>query len=106
MPKYLLQVSYSLDGIRGVKAEGGSARRKAAESAVKSVGGSLDCFYFAFGEADVVVIADFPDNTAAAASAIAIGAAGGARTRTLSLLSAEEIDDATRREVSYRPPGS
>jgi uncharacterized protein with GYD domain len=106
MPKYLLQVSYTLEGIRGLKAEGGSARRKAAEGAVESVGGSLESFYFALGDSDVVVIADFPDNSAAAASGIAIGAGGGARTRTVALLTAEEIDDAARRDVRYRPPGS
>ncbi len=106
MPKYLLAVSYTLEGIRGVRAEGGSARKEAAEALAKSVGGSLDAFFFALGETDVYVIADLPDNTAAAALGLAVTSSGGARTTTTVLLSPEEIDAAAKRDVSYRPPGA
>jgi uncharacterized protein with GYD domain len=105
MPKYLLQVSYSLDGIKGVKAKGGSARREAAEEAVKNVGGTTESFYFAFGDADVYVIADLPDDVAAAALSLAVCAGGGARAKTVVLLTPEEMDVAAKREVGYRPPG-
>jgi uncharacterized protein with GYD domain len=104
--KYLLKVSYTLDGIKGVKAQGGSARRTAAEEAAKSVGGGLESFYFAFGDTDVYIVADLPDNTAAAALAVAVGAGGGATVQTVVLLSAEEMDSASTRQVGYRPPGS
>ena len=106
MPKYLLEVSYTLDGIKGVKAKGGSARKKAAEEAVKSVGGSVESFHFAFGESDVYLIADLPDNTAAAAVSLAVCAGGGVRTKTVVLVTPEEMDSAAQREVGYRPPGS
>ena len=66
MPKYLLEVNYTLDGVRGVTAKGGSARQAAAEAAAKSVGGTIDSMYFAFGGTDVFAIADLPDNAAAA----------------------------------------
>jgi uncharacterized protein with GYD domain len=62
MPKYLLEVNYTLDGIRGVKANGGSARVAAATELIESVGGKLESFNFAFGATDVYVVADFPDN--------------------------------------------
>jgi uncharacterized protein with GYD domain len=105
MPKYLLQVSYTLDGVRGVVAKGGSARKSAAQAAAKSLGGKLDSFYFAFGESDVFTVADLPDNTAAAALALAVTAGGGATVRTVPLLTVDEIDAATGQTVKYTPPG-
>ena len=106
MPKYLLQVNYTLDGVRGVLAKGGSARKAAAQAAAKSAGGKVDVFYFAFGESDVYLIADLPDNAAAAALALAVCAGGGATTSTIVLLSPDEIDKASGANVKYRPPGS
>ncbi|MGA8295653.1 MAG: GYD domain-containing protein, partial [Acidimicrobiales bacterium] len=66
MPKYLVQASYVGDGVQGLRKEGGSARRAAVEKACVSVGGTLESFYFAFGETDVVAIIDVPDNITAA----------------------------------------
>ncbi len=105
MPKYLLEVNYTLEGIKGVKAKGGAARKAAAQAAAKSVGGKLDSFYFAFGGTDVFVIGDFPDNASAAALALAVSAGGGATVRTTVLLTPDEIDAAAEKNVSYRPPG-
>ena len=42
MPKYLLKVSYTADGVKGVLKDGGSARKRAAEAAVKSTGATLE----------------------------------------------------------------
>jgi uncharacterized protein with GYD domain len=106
MAKYLIQVSLTFDGISGVKHEGGSGRRKAAEEVVKSVGGTLEAFYFCLGEYDAIALAELPDNTAAAALALAVGAGGGATLRTVALLTPEDIDAAAHREVRYRPPGA
>jgi uncharacterized protein with GYD domain len=105
MPKYLLQVNYTLDGIRGVQKEGGVRRRAAAEALIKSLGGTMDAFYYAFGDTDVYVIADMPDQASMAAAAIAVSAAGGATVKTTVLLAPEEIDAAGKKSPSYRPPG-
>ena len=105
MANYLFEVSYTLDGVKGMKAEGGKARKAAATAAVKSAGGKVESFYFAFGKTDVFVIADFPDNTSAAALALAVSAGGGATVRTVVLLTPEEIDEAAGKKVGYRPPG-
>jgi uncharacterized protein with GYD domain len=105
MPKYLLQISYTLDGVKGVVAKGGSARRAAGQAAAESVGGTLDSIYFAFGDTDVFAIADLPDNAAAAALALSVSASGGATVRTVVLLTPEEIDAATSQKVQYTPPG-
>jgi uncharacterized protein with GYD domain len=106
MPKYLLEVNYTLDGLKGVVAKGGSARKAAASAAAKSVGGKVDAFYFAFGGTDVFVVADMPDNEAAAALALTVSAAGGASVKTTVLLTPDEIDAATGKDVKYKPPGS
>jgi uncharacterized protein with GYD domain len=106
MAKYLIQVNYTLDGTKGVLAQGGSARKAAAEAAAKSAGGTLESFYFAFGKTDVYVIGDFPDHASAAALALAVSAGGGATATTTVLLTPEEIDKAAGAKVEYRPPGS
>ena len=106
MPKYLLEVSYTLDGIKGVKSEGGSARVSAATEAIEGLGGKIESFYFAFGKTDVYVIGDFPDHASAAALALAVSAGGGATATTTVLLTPEEIDKAAGAKVEYRPPGS
>lgn len=105
MPKYMFTGSYTAEGARGVLAEGGSGRRAATEKLVKSLGGTLEAYYFAFGSDDFYLIADLPGNAAAAAGALTAGASGAIRTRTIVLLTPEEVDAATRLSPSYRPPG-
>jgi uncharacterized protein with GYD domain len=106
MPKYLLEVSYTLDGIRGLKSDGGSSRVAAATALIEGLGGKVESFYFAFGGADVYLIADMPDNESVAAAALAVGAGGGATSRTVVLLTAAEVDSAVKKQTSYRPPGA
>ncbi|MFN2486064.1 MAG: GYD domain-containing protein, partial [Acidimicrobiia bacterium] len=54
MAKYMLQVALSLDGLKGTMKEGGTTRRKNLEKVLDSVGGSVEAFYYAFGEDDVI----------------------------------------------------
>ena len=106
MPKYLIEASYTLEGVKGVQSAGGSSRREAVAKVAESVGGQLDCFYFAFGDHDVYTIVDLPDNESAAAVALTVNGAGGASVRTVVLLTPEEVDAAAKRSVDYRPPGA
>jgi uncharacterized protein with GYD domain len=106
MARYLIQASYTREGIQGVAREGGSSRRDAISKMIADLGGSLEAFYFAFGEDDAVVIADLPDNVTAAAVGMTVGASGGATTRTTVLLTPEEIDAASGKTVGYRAPGA
>jgi uncharacterized protein with GYD domain len=105
MAKYLLEASYSTEGLRGVQKEGGSSRREVAARAISSVGGHLDSIYFAFGDHDVIAIFEAPDNVAASALAIAVSASGLIRTKVTPLLTIEEVDQAVKKSVVYRPPG-
>ncbi len=105
MPKYLIVANYSPDGLQGVLAEGGTGRSQAVAALAESVGGSLESFYFAFGGDDAFVICDLPDDEAAAAVGITVGASGKASVRTITLLTPEQVDAATKRSPAYRPPG-
>jgi uncharacterized protein with GYD domain len=107
MPKYLIEASYSVDGIKGVVAKGGSARKAAVQATVEGLGGKLESFYFAFGGTDAYVVMDLPDNQTAAALALAVASTGAVlNVRTIVLLSPEEIDAAVGKQVSYTPPGA
>jgi uncharacterized protein with GYD domain len=107
MAKYLLKVSYSVDGLKGVMKEGGTSRVKAVERALAGVGGSLESFYFAFGGDDVYVIVDVPDHVAAIAMAAAVASSGAIDSyETVVLLSPSEVDQAMNVAVDYVPPGS
>ncbi len=106
MPKYLVQASYTREGVEGVRAKGGSSRRDAVSETARSLGGELESFYFAFGDHDAHVVVDLPDNEAAAAIALTVNAAGGAAVKTTVLLTAEQVDEAAKRSVEYRPPGT
>ena len=105
MPKYLVQASYTVEGIKGVLKSGGSARRAVVQQMIERLDGRLEAFYFAFGEDDVYAIVDAPDNASVAAVSMTVGAAGAARTKTTVLLTPEEVDRATKKTVAYRPPG-
>jgi uncharacterized protein with GYD domain len=106
MPKYLITARYTREGVEGVRGKGGTSRREAVADLASSVGGSLEAFYFGFGEEDAYVIVELPDNEAAAAVALTVNAAGGASTRTTVLLTPEEVDAAAKRSADYRPPGN
>jgi uncharacterized protein with GYD domain len=106
MPKYLIEASYTIEGVKGIQSAGGSSRREAIAEMLDNVGGKLESLHFAFGDHDVYVIAELPDNETAAAVALSVSGAGGAVTKTTVLLSPEEVDSAAQRSVGYRPPGS
>jgi uncharacterized protein with GYD domain len=105
LPKYLVKASYTPQGAGGVMKEGGSGRRDTIASLISALGGTMESFYFGFGEADAYVTADLPDNVTAAAIALAVNSAGAAQVSTVVLMTPEEVDEAAKKTVDYRPPG-
>src|SRR5262249_42662506 len=99
MARYLIQASYTQEGLRGLMAEGGTGRRDAIGKLLADIGGPLESFHFAFGEHDVFVIVDVPDNVTAAAIGLTVAASGAVTTNTVVLLTPEEIDEATKRTI-------
>ena len=105
MAAYLVQFTYTEQGLKGLLKEGGSKRREATEQLVKSLGGKLVAYYFGFGEYDGFAIIEGVDNVDAAAAALIVGASGAVKTKTTVLLTPEEVDRATKKSGTYRAPG-
>jgi uncharacterized protein with GYD domain len=106
MPKYLWQVNFNATGVEGMLEEGGTHRREYIKGLMESVGGRLESFYFLWGEDDVLVIGELPDEVTAAAVSLRVGASGAMSVRTTPLIEPETIDAAAQKQVSYRPPGA
>src|SRR4051812_44651780 len=104
MPKYLCEAGYSAEGLQGLAQETAAGRRAVVQKAVKAIGGKLEAFYFSFGDNDVILIMDLPDNVAAASLALAVGSSGLVQIRTTVLLSVEEMDKAIKIRSKYRAP--
>ena len=105
MPKYLIEATYTSEGLNGVLKDKGSGRKAAVEKALAGLRGKLESFYFTFGDRDVILIADLPDSVSAASVAFSVCASGLVRTRTTPLLTTEEADQALGKSVEYRGPG-
>lgn len=105
MPKFLIQASYTAEGLNGLAKDKASGRKAAVQSAMKAIKGKLECMYFAFGDSDAVLIVDAPDNVAAAAISLATGSTGLVRIRTTPLLTIDEVDQALALPSKYRAPG-
>lgn len=106
MPKFLIQATYTSEGTRGLLEEGASGRRAAVDHVVTGLGGTVEAMYFAFGADDIVLIVDFPDPVSMAAVSLAVKASGTLSTRATPLLTLDELDEATRRQVAFRAPGA
>jgi uncharacterized protein with GYD domain len=105
MPKYLFQANYVGAGVKGLLKEGGASRRAAVEKAAQSLGGTLEAFYYAFGDTDAYVVVDLPDNATATALALTVNSSGVAVVKTTVLMTPEEVDAAVKKNPSYRAPG-
>jgi uncharacterized protein with GYD domain len=105
MSKYLIRGSYAGEGLKGLLKDGGSQRRDTVAKVLEGMGGKLEGFYWAFGDDDVFAICDMPDNVTAAALSLVVNANGAVSIKTTVLMTAEEIDQATKKTVNFRPPG-
>jgi uncharacterized protein with GYD domain len=106
MAKYLLEASYTVEGVQGLLKDGGTGRRTAIESAVKGLGGTVESIYYVFGDDDILITVDMPDNVSVAAFSLTVAATGAAAASVRVLLTPEEIDAAVKKQVSYRAPGT
>ena len=105
MPHYLQQVAYSPEGWEALVAHPQN-RIDAVRPAIEKLGGKIEAAWFSFGDYDVVVITDLPDNVSAAAIAMAFAAGGACKSvQTTPLISPEEATQALKKakECGYRP---
>lgn len=105
MTKYLIQFSYTQEGLAGLMSEGGSKRREATEKLVESLGGKLLAYYFSFGDYDGIAIVDRMDNIEVVTAALTATASGAVKTKTTVLLDPDDLDKAVKKSATYRPPG-
>ena len=105
MPKYLFQVNYVGDGVKGLLKDGGTKRRAVTDTLFKSLGGSLEAYYYAFGKTDLYIIAELPNHAAVTACSLNVTATGAVTVKTTVLLTPEEIDAAAKLKPTYSAPG-
>jgi uncharacterized protein with GYD domain len=55
--------------------------------------------------ADAYIIVDLPDNVSAAAVSLAANQTGFVASKTIVLMTTDEMDQATKKKIDYRPPG-
>ena len=106
MSKDMFHANYSQGGLGGLLKEGGTKRRTALTETIDGVGGSVEAFYYAFGDTDLYIIADLPDDATATAVSLNIGAAGVLSVRVTKLIAPETVDEAAGQNVPYRVPGA
>jgi len=97
MPHYLSQVSYTPEAWARLVANP-QDRIEAVRGPIEKLGGRIHNAFFAFGEYDVVVIIEMPDNVSAAAIAIAFAAGGSVKNeKTTPLMTTAEALEAIKK---------
>jgi uncharacterized protein with GYD domain len=105
MPKYLIEASYTADGLKGLAKDKGTGRVKAVSAAAAGLGGTVESFYFAFGDRDAILVLDLPDNVTAAGFSLAASSTGLVAVKTTPLLTPDEVDRALKVKSGYKAPG-
>lgn len=91
MPTYITLWDYTQHGIENV--EESPARLDRAREVVESVGGELREFYLTMGAHDIVTVAEFPDDDAAAKALLRIGQSGAVSSETMKAWPEDEYRD-------------
>lgn len=109
MAFYLLRAKYAQDSMNAL-VQRPEDRMLTTTKLLKEVGGRLLYYFFCFGDYDIVLLFELPDNTSAAALAMTLSAAGSVTaTETIPLLTMEDAIDAMnqarRASGIYVPPG-
>jgi uncharacterized protein with GYD domain len=105
MPKYLYQGSYTEEGLKGLLKDGGTKRMEVTKKAVESLGGTMEAYYFAFGDNDFYLITDTPDYVSAITGSLVANASGAVKVKVTVLITPEEVDQAVKKTMDWRPPG-
>ncbi len=107
MPYYMIQGAYTSESW-ATQIASPQNRVEIVRPVFEKLGGRIESAYFAFGEYDIVVIAEFPDDISAAAVSVTINAGGAFKTaKTTPLMTIEEGVEVLRKAggAGYRPPG-
>ena len=105
MPHFLHEASYTAEAVARLIANP-QDRFQAVREPIEKLGGRIHASFFAFGEHDVVLLTEFPDNVSAAAIALAFTGGGALKSlKTTALLTTVEALEAMRKAAAcgYRP---
>lgn len=108
MAYYMLQITYTPDAW-AVQVRNPQNRLEMVRPVVERLGGKIESGWLSFGDYDLVVICQFPDNVSAAALSMTASAGGSVRTvKTTPLMTIDEGIEALRKAstAGYRPPSS
>ena len=110
MPVYMYQAAYSTEAINAL-VQNPQDRTAAVQTVIEAHGGKLIGCWMAFGEFDIVVIADMPDDESMAGVSLAVGSTGTlANGKTTQLLTMEQAVEAMNKAQgsvsSYKPPAT
>jgi uncharacterized protein with GYD domain len=108
MPYYMIESAYTPQGWAALVGNPHD-RLEAVRPAVERLGGTIVNGWMMFGESDLMLIVDMPDNASAAALSIAASAGGALRhVRTSPLMTLEEGVSAMQKAStsSYEAPPS
>src|SRR2546430_13100883 len=106
MAKFLIEGTYTAEGLRGLAKDKASGRKAAVSQLIEGAGGKVESIYYALGDVDVYVVCDFPDAASVAAVSLAVSATGMVRIKTTALLTVAVTDQALSKSVKYRAPGA
>jgi uncharacterized protein with GYD domain len=103
MPMYLYQAAYTAESL-AAQIKDPKDRLEVVKPVFEAAGGKLVVGGYPFGEYDVLVIYEAPDDTAAASIAVAVASGGAVRSaRTTRLLSGQEWMSALRGAQKVSP---
>ena len=106
MARFLFEATYTSEGLTGLLAAGAKSRVQAVDDLASSVGGSVVSLDYANGGVDVFLVCEMPDDDAAIALSMVVGASGALTgVRLVKLFSPEQIEAASARNPQYVPPG-
>jgi uncharacterized protein with GYD domain len=108
MPYYLYQVAYTPEAW-AAQIKNPQDVRQRVQAVMEQNGGKLVGIWYAFGEYDVIGIAEYPDNVSVATVSITFAAGGAVKAaKTTPLMTVEEGMEFLKRAktADYRPPSS
>jgi uncharacterized protein with GYD domain len=108
MAYFLLQGAYTSEVWKNLVSNPVN-RVEAIRPAIEKLGGRIESAWFSFGEYDVVLIMEMPENLSAAAFAFAVASGGAFKAhKTTPLMSMEEGIEAMKLAglSGYKPPNS
>ena len=107
MPLFLAQVSYTPEAWAALVRNPHDRLTQVLTPLMRDLGGRTHGAWLSFGDYDVVVVYEVPDNVSAAAAAIAISAGGAVKSvKSTPLMTVEQgVEAMTKaKSLTYSPP--